>query len=102
MQIEDESLAAIQPAGPQIATIISQPGLMRLVTARHRQAMYDSAIGFRSRIGADGHELVLFIANARHTRGPDIGKILLAGNPGQIGGVGGFVGASRAQIEPEQ
>ena len=92
VDIEDEDLAGVDPACPEMPPVVGQSGVVRLVSAADGQAVDDLAVGVGAGSHVDGDQLVRLVAHALDPQGPDIDELFLAGDLGHVGRHAGFVG----------
>src|SRR4051794_12595730 len=78
MDIENEDLAGIQAAGPEVAAVIREAAMMRLVATAHRNTGDHLAIGGGAGTDIDRDQLVRSVTQALDAKGPDIDILLLA------------------------
>src|SRR3954452_17223952 len=77
MDVEDEDPAGVQAAGPEVAAVVREAAMVRLVAATDRCAGDHLTIGRGPRTDIDRHQLVRAVAHTFHAKGPDIDIILL-------------------------
>ena len=101
VDVEDEDLAALETGEPELAAIVGEPAVMRLVAALDRVAVDDFAVAGRAGLHVDGDEFVRAVAETFDAERPDIDELLLPFDAGQVGRGAGFIGARSAQAESE-
>ena len=96
VDVEDEDLAGVESGGPQIAAVVGEPGVVRLVASADGKGVDHLAVLRRFRVGVDRHQLVLLVADTLHAQGPDVDEVFLADDLGHVRRHAGFVGSRRA------
>ena len=84
MHVEDEDPAAFQAGEPELAAIIGEAAVMRLIASIDRRAADDFAVISRARFYVDRDEFVRAIAHSFDTEGPDIDKLFLSIDTGKV------------------
>src|SRR5882724_7584365 len=84
MHIEDENAAAFQAGEPELTTIVGEPAVMRLITSIDGRAADDLAVSGRARFYIDGDKFIGAIAHTFDAECPDIDKLLLTVDAGEI------------------
>src|SRR5512134_3012076 len=62
IHVEDEDLAAIEPAEPKLSTVIGEPAVMRLKSSANRLTVNDLAVVRRTWLDVHRDELVRAVA----------------------------------------
>ena len=84
VDIEDEDLAGIETGEPELAAIVSESAVMRLVASLDGNAVDDFAVVRRAGLYIDGNKFVRAIAQTFDTERPDINELLLPVDAGKI------------------
>jgi hypothetical protein len=93
MHVEDEELARLESCEPELAPIVGEAAVMRLVPALHRLLVDDLAVSRRARLHVHDDELVRPIAERGLAERPDIDKFLLSFDAGEVRRGARFIGA---------
>src|SRR5205814_2610757 len=78
VDIEDETTAAFQPGQPELAAVVGEPAVMRLITSIDGRAADDFAVGRRAGLYIDRNEFVRAIAHSFDPECPNIDKLFLS------------------------
>src|SRR5205807_3925806 len=84
VDIEDENAAAFEAGEPELAAIVGEPTVMRLVAPVDRNAVDDFAVAGRTGFYIDGDELVHAIAHTFDAERPNVNELLLAFDAGKV------------------
>src|SRR5437773_8160490 len=84
VDVEDKNAAAFEAGGPELTAVVGEPAMMRLISSLDGPAADDSAGGGPARFYIDGDEFIGAIAHAFDAERPDIDKLLLAVDAGEI------------------
>src|SRR5215218_5549493 len=90
------NLRVRQAGGPELAPVVGEAAMMRLVTPADRDRLDRLAESGRAFSHVDGDELVGAVAHALDAERPDIDVVLLAGDLRHVGRLAGLVGKRRA------
>src|SRR5581483_3203264 len=86
--------AVVEAAGPEVAAVVGEAAVMRLVTSTDGDRGDHLAVRLPVlRVGADRDELVLPVADAVGTERPDVDPVLLPGDLRHVGRHARLVGA---------
>ena len=91
MDVEDEDLAALQSRQPELAAVVGEAAVMRLVPSADRIAVNDFAVAGRAGLHVHDDEFVRAVAEAFDAERPDIDEFLLPFDAGEVGRGAGFV-----------
>src|SRR5258705_13739710 len=101
VDIEDENAAAFEAGQPKLTAVVGEPAVMRLITSIEGRAAHDFAVGRRAGFYIDRNEFVRAIAHSFDPECPNIDKIFLSIDTGEVGGRAGFIGAQNIRAEDE-
>src|SRR5207248_5933573 len=102
MHIEDENAAAFEAGEPELTAVVSEPAMMRLISSLDGRAADDFAVGGRARFYIDGDKFIGTIAHTFDAERPDIDKLLLSVDAGEIRRRTGLIGTQNTCIESEK
>src|SRR5262249_55593368 len=91
--IVNEDLAALPATQPELAPVIGEPAVMRLMASVQRVAVDDLSVSGRPRFHVQRDKFVRAVAQPFNAQGPDIDKLLLAFNSSQVWRGTGFIRA---------
>ena len=77
MDVEDEDLRGVEPAGPEITAVVGESRVMRLVAPAYRKRMHHLAVVRRVGVDVHGDELVLPVPEPLDPKCPDVDEVLL-------------------------
>jgi hypothetical protein len=97
MDVEDEDLVGVEAARPEIAAVVREARVVRLVAPAHGEDVHDLSVAGRAGVDVDRHELVLLVPHALHAERPDVDEILLPDDLGHVGRQAGLVRACDAR-----
>ena len=89
-------LLRLQSGEPELAAVIRESAVMRLVPSADRMAVDDFAVVRRAGLHVHDDEFVRAVAEAFDAERPDIDEFLLPFDAGEVGRGAGFVGGYRA------
>src|SRR6476469_9487575 len=101
VDIEDENATAFEAGQPKLTAVVGEPAVMRLITSIDRRAADDFAIGRRAGFYIDRNEFVRAIAHSFDPECPNIDKLFLSIDAGEVRGREGFLGAQNIRAEDE-
>ncbi len=101
VHVEDENLAALQAGEPELAAVVRESAVMRLVASADGRAVDDLAVGRRAGLHVHGDEFVRAVAESFDAERPDIDEFLLPFDAGEVGRGTGFVGSSHMREDNE-
>ena len=93
IHVEDENLAAVQTAKPQLAPVVGKSTVMRLKSSADRVTLNDLAEVRRTWLDVHRDELVGAISESFDPERPDVEKLLLPFDAGEVGRGTRFIGA---------
>ena len=97
-------LLVSRPGEPELAAVVGESAVMRLVPSADGIAVDDFAVGGRTGLHVHDDEFVRAVAESFDAERPDIDEFLLPFDAGEVGRGAGFIGArnSRAESETER
>ena len=101
MDVEDEDLAAFEAGEPELAAVVGEPAVMRLIASVDRRAADDFAVVRRAGLYVDRDEFVRAIAHSFDAERPDIDELFLSIDAGEVRRRAGFIGARNTRAEDE-
>src|SRR6266446_8114425 len=101
MHVEDEHATAFEAGEPELTTVIGKAAVVRLVPSIDRRAINDLAVGGRARLYIDGDKFVRAIAQTFDAERPNIDKLFLSLDAGEVRRRAGFIGPGSARVEGE-
>jgi len=100
--VEHEDRAVVDARQPQLAAVVGEAAVMRLVAPADRDRLDRLAESGRAFSHVDGDELVGAVAHALDAERPDIDVVLLAGDLRHVGRLAGLVGKRRQRCAGKQ
>src|SRR5206468_4571241 len=84
VDVENKHPASFETRAPELTPVISEAGVVRLITSINGSTVDDFAIARRVRLYVDGDEFVRAIAETFDTKCPDIDKLLLSVDASEV------------------